>query len=387
MGLRIVGFDQEYQQQETDSQSGNTRSADYVLGRHRHTEDGQQVHPYNFHTDGQSLQREYETLQREHQELQNACDDYRSRIADLEQQNEQKMNQIETQRFRIEELERNSCSDTEVENEEVQKLREALNTVALERDEAVQMREAAVRERDEAIRQLEAAVRERDEAVQQQETAVRERDEATRQQKTAVCEKEEILQQMEDMKSSLQIYENLDTASQNLRNSEDELERIRMQFNETEQEKGAALEQLQELNMRYQKNLKYLEFYQKLPTEKIDGLELFRMKLAGLNDELSETLDQGIKKAYVFRSTDLVHELEETRQKSFEILGQMRELTGNFELPESEEKIILGEMSTEECKRKAEEVLDQYEKTLKQMYDLSEKVLRIKNTIDFSFVS
>ena len=359
MGLRIVGFDQEYQQQETDSQSGNTRSADYVLGRHRHTEDGQQVHPYNFHTDGQSLQREYETLQREHQELQNACDDYRSRIADLEQQNEQKMNQIETQRFRIEELERNSCSDTEVENEEVQKLREALNTVALERDEAVQMREAAVRERDEA----------------------------TRQQKTAVCEKEEILQQMEDMKSSLQIYENLDTASQNLRNSEDELERIRMQFNETEQEKGAALEQLQELNMRYQKNLKYLEFYQKLPTEKIDGLELFRMKLAGLNDELSETLDQGIKKAYVFRSTDLVHELEETRQKSFEILGQMRELTGNFELPESEEKIILGEMSTEECKRKAEEALDQYEKTLKQMYDLSEKVLRIKNTIDFSFVS
>lgn len=357
-------------------QDGNTRQADYVLGRNRHPGGGQTRQPDNPALQGggsqpvqpnnPTLQDEYAALQREHQALQDTCNDYRNQITNLEQQRELDQRQIAEQRSRIEELERDLRSDTGVQNEELQKLREALETVARERDEAVQ---------------------ERDEAVQMQKTAIQERDEAVRMQETAICEKEEILQQLEEMESSLQSYENLETASRHLQDSEEELKRIQMQFDEIEQEKGSALEQLQELNMRYQKDLKYIEFYQKLPTEKIDGLELFRMKLTGLNDELSEILDQGIKKAYVFRSTDLVDKLEEARQKSFEVLGQMRELTENFELPEPEEGIILGEMSTEESRRKAEEALDQYEKTLKQMYDLSEKVLRIKNTIDFSFAS
>lgn len=387
MGLRIIGFDQECQQQGTDPQSGDTHSADYVLGRPRRPGDGQQVQPYNFHSDDQSRQREYEALQRAHQELQNTCDDYRNRITDLEQQREQDQSRIAEQRSRIEELERNIYSDTEGYSEEVQKLREALNAAARERDEAIEMRETAVQERDEAMQMKETAVRERDEAVQMKETAARERDEAIQMKETAVREKEETAQELEAAKSELEVHEKLGNASQHLQDSEEELKRIRNQLEETEQEKGSALEQLQELNMRYRKDLKYIEFYQKLPAEKIDGLELFRMKLTGLNDELSEILDQGIKKAYVFRSTDLVDKLEEARQKSFEILEQMRKLTESFEFSESEEEIVLGEMSTEESKRKAEEALDKYEKTLKQMYDLSEKVLRIKNTIDFSFVS
>ncbi len=266
-------------------------------------------------------------------------------------------------------------------------------TADRERDEAVREKEQAVRERDEADREKEQAVRERDEAVREKEQADRERDEARREKEQAARERDEAVREREERtgelneaRSALESYERLKEASGKLQAGQEELEKIRAQISEMEEEKGTALEQLRELNLRCQKDLKYVEFYQKLPAQKIDGLELFRKKLEGLHDELREVLDQGLKKAYVFRSTDLVNELDEAGQRVFEILEQMRELAEGTEISQ-EEEVTLGEMSTEECKRKAEELLEKYEKTLKQMYDVSEKFLRIKNTIDFSFGS
>lgn len=158
---------------------------------------------------------------------------------------------------------------------------------------------------------------------------------------------------------------------------------LKKQLKEAEQEEGLAFEQLQKVNLRYQQNMKYVVFYEKVPEKKIDGLELFRSQINNLDKQLSDLINNGLRKSYVFRTNRLVNELEENKEAFTNIMNELHSLMENYEF---DGKVISDDVKTsEQSLREAEECLEELEKTLRNMHTVSEKFLRIKNIIGFDY--
>lgn len=162
-----------------------------------------------------------------------------------------------------------------------------------------------------------------------------------------------------------------------------QMEELKKQLTEAEHDEGAVFEQLQELNLRHQQDMKYVEFFEKVPEKKIDGLELFRSQVRKLNEELTDILKNGLQKAYVFKGNHLIQQAEENKEEFERILSALHNLVEDYE----PEEINMDEavLTTEEYKKQAEEQLEKLEKTIRDMYQVSEKFLRIKNVIGFDF--
>ncbi len=167
----------------------------------------------------------------------------------------------------------------------------------------------------------------------------------------------------------------------------EEVRALKQQSAEAEEEKGQAYEELREIWNRRNQDMKYVAFYEKVPEKKIDGLELFRSKIRKIDGELTELLDQGMKKAYVFRGSDLIQALEQNRTEQAAILEQLADLVENYEFEEAvcEAQSDADLRSTEALKIEAQDKLKELEKTLRQMREVSEKFLKIKNMIGFDY--
>lgn len=170
--------------------------------------------------------------------------------------------------------------------------------------------------------------------------------------------------------------------TEELRQHLENTENLKRQLEEAQQEEGRAFEQLREMNLRFQKDMKYVEFYEKVPEKKIDGLELFRSQIRKLDEKLSRLLDDGLRKAYIFRGNSLLEELEANKNQFTDIMENLRNLVENYEYdgdPAADDV-----KTTEEYRREAEEALEELEKTLRSMQTVTGKFLKIKNIIGFA---
>jgi len=405
MSIRIVDWPQgpQSQTQETNEQGMRIHIVDPETGQSQGTVPAENPDPGQNtvqnpegRTDRNILTASMLKHQLENAKMQNIA--YQRQVAELERQNAEAQRQIgEMQRQLAEATSRiGELSQT------CEQLRSQSGSDEISADD-LEDTQSIIAEQRARIEALENALSERNanaensvsaETAQRQETEIQalrlklqqmtaEKETAVAQRDAALSQTEEKAGELERTKQALAAFTQLENFEQQMSESRKALANVQAQIAEIEQEKGTAFDALRELNVRYRKDLKYIEFYQKIPSHKIDGLELFRSKLEGLNEQLSKILEEGLQKAYVFKSTALAGELEERQQQVYKVIEAMRQLAEQYEMPE--ETPVLTEMSTEACRRQAEEALETYEKTLKQMYEVSEKFLRIKNTISFSF--
>lgn len=160
-----------------------------------------------------------------------------------------------------------------------------------------------------------------------------------------------------------------------------ETERLRQQILEAKEERGEALQELKELNLQYQKDLHYVSFYEKLPEDKIDGLEGLRGELQALDSQLRETLKKGIVRAYAGRGTELEKQLEGAQNQLKEVLEALCQLVeSDVEL----DPACFGDAYTaEDYRQQAKEQLARYETLLNEMNQAVEQKLKFESIIGF----
>ena len=184
----------------------------------------------------------------------------------------------------------------------------------------------------------------------------------------------------EELQNALEEFREREKAAEEAGQYRRSVENLKKQIEEAQQEEGRAFEELQEISLRYRQDMKYVEFYEKVPEKKIDGLELFRSQVKKLDEKLSVLLDNGLRKAYLFRGNSLLEELEKNKEQFTDIMEQLQKLVENYEFdgetPEEEDV-----KTTEEYRREAKEALAELEKTLQNMQAVTGKFLKIKNII------
>ena len=333
------------------------------------------------------IQEENQTPQEEKQTLQQEVETLRSRSGSGQTGEEDRTNDetymddeirmddledkdsiIEEQRLRIAELERQAeAMSAQASPEELQRLRSELEE-ARQGHQAAQTALASFMAREKVVGIPDMIT---------YSSVSEEQREIMRQYRTFYDK----LRQQEG--SSAVTFDCLVSLRDELEEKVQEMEQLQAQIAEAEEEKGTAFSRLQELNLRYQQDLKYVAFCEQASEQKIDGMDLFRRKLDELKAELDKLLEDGLNKAYAFKGTSLTAQLEEHKTGLFQTLEQLQELVESFEVTQ---EVDSGDTrTTESYKREAEEALAAFEETLRKVYAVSEKFMRIKNTIDFSF--
>lgn len=160
-----------------------------------------------------------------------------------------------------------------------------------------------------------------------------------------------------------------------------ELQRLQQQLRDAGCSSETALQELRELRERAQADLHYASYYEKLPEEKLDGLELFRSRLHQLDEQLTQTLSKGIVRAYVERGTELETQLKEQQQALQDTLQELCSLLESEEEPNPTR--FDGAYTAGEYRQQASELLEQYERLLSEMNQLAEAKLRFKNILMF----
>lgn len=351
------------------------------------------------------IHAEQEQNELEKQELQAELEMVREELAEARAQLENLQNELSVKEAEFLELMKQSEMHNKITEDDLEDKDSVIEELRARNEELEQLiqkgNEREEEEREEEIRQMkqEAEVwRQEKEAAQGALTAFMERENVillpqmltygtpTEGQKIVMQKYERFSAQLREEEGSCVVSTTrLEELTQEIEEYVKRAENLKRQLEEVKEEEGKAFQELQEIKMRYQQDLRYVEFYEKIPEKKIDGLEVFRVQIDKLDRKLSEILDKGLRTSYVFRSNSLLNELEENKNRLADILRELQNLVENYEFDGTVENDDM--KSTEEYRRQARENLKELEKTLRDMYMISEKFLQIKNMIGFGYDS